>query len=78
MWARGRELLVDIEDDGVGFDPERAKDGSGLATMRMLARFIDGRVEVTSVPGEGTHVRAVLGQNPVPEARPGLRLVPND
>lgn len=78
VWARGRELLVDIEDDGVGFDPERAKDGSGLATMRMLARFIDGRVEVTSVPGEGTHVRAVLGQNPAPVGRPDLRLVPND
>jgi signal transduction histidine kinase len=70
----GRELVVDIEDDGVGFDPARATDGSGLATMRMLARFIDGRVEVTSVPGEGTLVRAVLGSN-LPPGRPDLHLV---
>lgn len=76
--ARGRELVVDIEDDGVGFDPERAIDGSGLATMRMLARFIDGRVEVTSVPGEGTLVRAVLGKNPTPSGRAQLHLVPTD
>jgi signal transduction histidine kinase len=75
--ARGRELVVDIEDDGVGFDPDRATDGSGLATMRMLARFIDGRVEVTSVPGEGTRVRAVLGSN-LPPGRPDLHLVTGD
>lgn len=78
--VRGRELVVDIEDDGVGFDPDRATDGSGLATMRMLARFIDGRVEVTSEPGVGTHVRAILGSTRPPGAggRPDLRLITRD
>ncbi len=75
--ARGRDVVVDIEDDGLGFDPSRATDGSGLSTMRMLARFIDGRVEVFSKPGQGTHVRAVLGSSSSPLDRPGLRLISN-
>jgi len=76
--ARGRDVVVDIEDDGLGFDPSRATDGSGLSTMRMLARFIDGRVEVYSKPGQGTHVRAVLGSSSSPPDRPELRLITND
>lgn len=51
-------LTVEIEDDGVGFDPESvATTGHlGLSVMCQRARAIDGKVTVTSAPGRGTNV----------------------
>lgn len=57
-------LELVIEDDGVGFDPERAEaDASspvhlGLVGMRERMQLVGGRLEVRSSPGEGTTVRA--------------------
>jgi signal transduction histidine kinase len=72
---RGRTVVVDVVDDGVGFGPAEPTGGTGLATMRTLAGFLDGCVEVLSEPGRGTWVRAVLGAPVPPGARPDLRLV---
>jgi two-component sensor histidine kinase len=69
-------LEVVVSDDGVGFDTTAVDRESGLATMRALAEFADGRLEVASMPGYGTQVRAVLGAEvQVPTARPDLRVV---
>lgn len=47
-----------VRDDGVGFDPKSARDGSfGLHGIRERALEIGGRCEVRSSPGTGTEVR---------------------
>jgi PAS domain S-box-containing protein len=53
-----QEIVLSIEDCGVGFDPEqvRGKRGLGLASMEERVRLIDGRVSVRSVLGKGTTV----------------------
>jgi len=54
---RGRELVLIIEDDGVGFDPGarvEANRGMGLDGMRERAALIGGRLEVESTSGRGT------------------------
>ncbi len=56
----GAEVLLEIADDGVGFDPPSATRGYGLANMRERARALGGRLRVESGPGRGTHVRAEL------------------
>lgn len=60
----GGRLTVAVDDDGRGFDPARATstDGGGLGLFGMKERagYIGGRVEVTSVPGKGTTVRAEI------------------
>lgn len=75
-----RALEIEVVDDGIGFDPAAAADrGSGIATMRALAEFADGRLEVRSAPGHGTRVLAVLGgEEPVPTTRASLRVVTAD
>lgn len=75
-----RALEIEVVDDGTGFDPGAAAGReSGIATMRALAEFADGRLEVTSAPGHGTRVRAVLGgEGPPPTARADLRVVTAD
>lgn len=48
-------VSVVVEDDGVGFEPSRARDGGlGLVGMRERVGLIGGRVAVESRPGAGT------------------------
>lgn len=61
----GREdgqLLLEIGDDGVGFEPERSglRTGLGLISMQERARAIGGRLRIESAPGRGTKVRLRL------------------
>jgi PAS domain S-box-containing protein len=53
----GDEVMVEVVDDGRGFDPEAARGGVGLAGMRERALALGGRLEVESQPGEGTKVQ---------------------
>ncbi len=61
---RDGQLLVRVEDDGMGFDPiafDRQTDrGFGLETMRERLSGIGGRLAVESAPGRGTTVVATV------------------
>jgi signal transduction histidine kinase len=54
----GDRVVVCVADDGVGgADPEA---GSGLRGLADRVAALDGRLEVSSPPGDGTTVRAVI------------------
>jgi len=55
-------LVVEVRDDGVG--GARAGAGSGLSGLADRVDAVDGSLTVTSPPGEGTLVRAVLPLQP--------------
>jgi signal transduction histidine kinase len=55
----GGELLVEVQDDGVGFDPETASRGFGLAGMQERVSLAGGTLDVDS-DERGTLVRARL------------------
>ncbi|MGH3930145.1 MAG: sensor histidine kinase [Pseudonocardiaceae bacterium] len=52
------ELVVRIEDDGVG--GAESASGSGLQGLQDRVATLDGRLTVTSAPGAGTSVVATL------------------
>jgi signal transduction histidine kinase len=53
------ELLVEVQDDGAGFDPDAGSHGFGLAGMQERLSLADGTLSIDS--GEqGTLVRACL------------------
>lgn len=56
------ELTLLIEDDGVGFDLEEARlaAGLGLISMRERIHLADGTFKITSIPGQGTRIDAVV------------------
>jgi signal transduction histidine kinase len=57
----GRSSSVEITDDGVGFAPNAAgPDSFGLLGMRERAASIGARLEISSKPGGGTTIRAVM------------------
>jgi signal transduction histidine kinase len=51
-------LRLEVADDGVGFSPTLVSDGFGLRGMRARVTEIGGKLDVLSVPGEGTTVSA--------------------
>lgn len=61
-------LVLEVEDDGQGFDPSSPQDGHhlGLVGMRERARLLGGECIITSAPGRGTLVRAVVPLEPSP------------
>jgi signal transduction histidine kinase len=56
---RGGALEVLVEDDGGGLPPDRPS-GVGLASMQERAEELGGTFAVTSEPGRGTRVHAIL------------------
>ena len=52
-----QNFALTLRDDGCGFDPLRASDGSGLDNLRHRAAALHGRVEITSTPGAGTRIQ---------------------
>jgi signal transduction histidine kinase len=61
-------VIVEVRDDGVGFDPELNPPGFGLLGMRERLELAGGTVDVSSAPGRGTRVRAVLPSSGQPSA----------
>ena len=49
---QGPDVVVDVRDDGVGFDPGQPTQRLGLLGMRERAATLNGSVQVTSQPGE--------------------------
>lgn len=63
-------LVLEICDDGQGFDPAAAAQGGGygLVSMRERAEHLGGRLEIESEAGKGTCVRVMIGYDwPVDE-----------
>lgn len=49
-------LLIEITDDGCGFDPAAVKSGHGLGNIRERAAMMNAELSLTSSPGNGTRV----------------------
>jgi two-component system sensor histidine kinase DevS len=60
LWTAKDRVLLEISDDGKGFDPENmtVNLGHGLSNMQVRAQKVGGDVEITSNPGKGTTVLA--------------------
>lgn len=62
LTALPHSMLVEVADDGVGFDPlaERPLDRRGLRNMEERARSLGARLSLDSAPGRGTRVSVEL------------------
>jgi PAS domain S-box-containing protein len=67
VWADEDHVGVQIEDAGVGFDPDASarhdRTSTGLRGMRERAELLDGHLTVDSAPGRGCRVTCEL---PIP------------
>jgi signal transduction histidine kinase len=65
LWATDDRALMEIHDDGKGFDMETKSVslGHGLANMQTRAQAAGGDVDVSSMPSEGTTILAWIPRN---------------
>jgi signal transduction histidine kinase len=52
--------LLEVDDDGRGFDPAAAGGGQGLRNLRERAASLGGEISIHSTPGEGTTLRVTI------------------
>jgi signal transduction histidine kinase len=59
-------VVLEVEDDGIGFDMQsidedyEIHDSLGLINMRERAELVNGIMNIMSVPGKGTHIKAII------------------
>ena len=59
--AEGQAVVVEVHDDGAGFDLAVAgRSRHGLVGMRHRIEALGGRLQIESAPGQGTRLRACL------------------
>jgi signal transduction histidine kinase len=68
VWCSGGNLCFEVEDDGCGFPPDRARQGSGLVGITDRLAAVGGRLEVRTEPGTGTTIagRIPIDSMPLP------------
>lgn len=49
-------LVLRVSDNGKGFDTNGESDGHGLLSMRERTQALGGKMEIVSVPGQGTTI----------------------
>ena len=56
------EVALVVQDQGIGFDVEKARrtQGHGLVSMQERLNLVNGRFQVESSPGLGTTIRAFI------------------
>lgn len=59
IYCRDNELIISVEDDGVGFDCLTEK-GRGLQLLEKRVQALRGTVEVSSTKGLGTNLMIVV------------------
>jgi signal transduction histidine kinase len=58
--SRGRVAVLEVDDDGDGFDPRAPHPGHGLGNLRARAGALGGTLELKSVAGDGTTVKVLI------------------
>jgi PAS domain S-box-containing protein len=55
-------VIMDIRDNGVGFEVEFVENsgGMGIHNMKQRAQRLGGRLDISSGPGAGTHIKAEI------------------
>ena len=65
LHAHDARLVLEVSDDGAGFDPEEPALRSrrlGLTSMEERAQRLGGTLAIRSAPGAGTTVRLELAR----------------
>ena len=53
-------VILNIEDDGAGFDPAGTRQGLGLLGMRERAEALNGTCSITTKPGHGVRITITI------------------
>jgi two-component system sensor histidine kinase DegS len=61
MTQEGQDVRLEVQDWGIGFDPEAIGKGHfGVEGIRQRVRLLGGRLTIESTPGSGTLIQVVV------------------
>lgn len=69
-------FVAEVEDEGIGFDPERITQGFGLFSLKDRLLTLGGNLTIDSTPGEGTVVRLSVPLKAMTQASPSAKIRP--
>lgn len=52
----GRQIIINVHDDGVGFDTDKASAGIGMKNLQQRTEALNGLLKIDSTPGTGTNI----------------------
>jgi signal transduction histidine kinase len=53
-------ILLEVRDDGIGFESEHCLTGFGLRGMQERAQLLNGQVTICSAEGRGTYIKVTI------------------
>ena len=56
IWEENNQILIEVSDNGIGFDPNQATEGNGLHNFEQRAEENEMRLNIDSMQGKGTKV----------------------
>jgi signal transduction histidine kinase len=57
IYELNNEPIIEVKDDGVGFDVNSLSEGIGLKNIKDRAKSIDSEIEIKSIINEGTTIK---------------------
>ncbi|MFZ5587365.1 MAG: PAS domain S-box protein [Thermodesulfobacteriota bacterium] len=64
LTSAGHDLVLEVEDDGRGFSPQRESGGFGLFSIRERLRLLGGNLYLESQPGRGARATVSIPFEP--------------
>ena len=58
--AKSRKLMIEVRDDGKGFDPTKKRKGIGLSNMINRVESFNGEIKIISSPGTGCAIEMMI------------------
>jgi signal transduction histidine kinase/HAMP domain-containing protein len=57
LQKENEHIILEVQDNGSGFDPSQAKGGMGLINMQERAAALGGQIEISNQTDRGTQIR---------------------
>jgi signal transduction histidine kinase len=60
LYRRDERLMLEVDDDGKGFDPDTSTRGDGLTNLEERVRILGGTFSIESAPDHGTTIKVAM------------------
>ncbi|MBU9713420.1 GAF domain-containing sensor histidine kinase [Evansella tamaricis] len=60
IFHQNNSLIMEVKDDGIGFEEDKISTGFGLTSMRERAKLVNGECDITSGLGKGTKISVTI------------------
>jgi signal transduction histidine kinase len=54
------EVIIELIDDGKGFNPDLSHEGFGLRGMQERVQLLGGQLLIKTAPGQGTSIHVAI------------------